>query len=89
MWKVVTFICVLGFMLWSVVFMLLPKVIPNFSRQGQKVLINGRDTAIIMKEEKPLPSFVKRKREVTVRYKDNLGIYHEESFAENEITPIN
>jgi len=62
--------------------------IPNFSRQGVRVLIDLKDTGVIMREEKPLPEWIKRKREITVQYKDKLGIYHTEEFTENQITEI-
>ena len=78
----------LGLFLWACVLMVIASIKPDFSRQGKMVLINGKDTAIITQEEHTPPSFAKRKREVTVRYKDNLGVYHETSFPENEITII-
>lgn len=94
MWKSIMFMLFLCGIMGAGIIYLLPHVAPDFSRQGTKVLINGVDTAVIINEEKPSPNWVKergwgnRPRNVTVRYKDNTGIYHEESFAENEITEL-
>lgn len=94
MWKSIFAMLFLCGFLGAGFFFLLPKITPDFSRQGIKVLINGVDTAIIMDEEKPAPQWMadrgwaQRKREIQVRYKDHTGIYHEQSFPENEITEL-
>lgn len=88
MWKTLFALLVIGGMLWIFIFYLVPYVKPNFSRQGKIVLINNKDTAIIVQEEPTPPSWAVHKREITVRYKDKIGVYHEESFPENEITEI-
>ena len=63
-------------------------MIPDYSREGTKILINNKDTALIMNEEKPLPFFALRPRYITIQYKDGFGVYHEESFRESQITEI-
>jgi hypothetical protein len=94
MWKSFFSVCLLFAIFGGGFVYVLPQIAPDYSRQGTKVLINGIDTAIITQEEKPKPKWITdrgwvgRKREVSVRYKDNMGIYHEESFPENEITEL-
>lgn len=86
--QVIAMTLILSLLLAGLV-LLLMRVRPDFSREGHKVLINAIDTGSIVQEEQPLPSWVGRKRTITVRYKDNLGVYHEQQFPENEISEIN
>ena len=64
-------------------------IIPDYSRQGKTALINKKDTATIMYEEKEIPFIGRpRPRNITMQYKDSLGVYHTESFPEFQITDI-
>lgn len=61
---------------------------PDFTRQGQLVLINNEDTARIEYEEKYIFPLKNQENTITVKYKDKLGIYHTDCFPCTQIVNI-
>ncbi len=78
----ICFICIIGFGIYALSYLK-----PDFSKEGQRVLIDNRDTAIIIQQER-IPEWAGRKPRFTVSYKDSSGKYAETEVSENRITFI-
>lgn len=60
---------------------------PDYTRAGQKVLINDTDTATV-EFERHFPKWMKIPTSVRVAYKDNAGIYQNEEFTIQLTKPL-
>ncbi len=59
------------------------KIIPSRENEGREALIRMKDTCYIVEEQPHLG-----KPRTTVKYRDNNGVWREESFLSEEITII-
>jgi hypothetical protein len=65
----------------------LDKTQPNYDNKGKTALISGKDSCIVLSEDKEF-WFKSHPKQIRVLYKDNYGKYVEQEFQAEMITII-